>query len=318
MIFPTPSGTRDVLPDEMRELRVISEKLLAVFDKSGYGEVYTPAVEYEDVLRRGETGVEPAYRVFDEQGTVLALRQDMTVPIARVAATRYASATPPHRFCYMAHSYRAVEPHRGQMREFLQAGIELIGSPAPDGTAEALTVLCKALDATGLKNYKIALGDASLVSSLLRGFGVKDELHGPVLHEVATRDFVGLERILAELGLSAKDQQFVLTTLQARGGPEVLTDLPGEAEQAVLGLRQVHEQLAKKYADRLVFDLGLSRGLGYYTGAVFDVLDPALGLPIGGGGRYDDLLARFGPDLPAVGFGLGVDLVHLALAGEGK
>lgn len=318
MIFPTPSGTRDVLPDEMRELRAISDRLLAVFDDAGYGEIYTPAIEYEDVLSLGETGVEPAYRVFDEQGTVLALRQDMTVPIARVAATRYAKAEPPLRFCYMAHSYRTVKPHRGQMREFLQAGIELIGAPAPEGTTEALTVLCEALDAAGLKSYKIALGDASLVPALLRGFGVDSDRHAPVLHEVATRDFVGLERILGGLGIPSADQSYVLRALQARGGAEVLSDLPGEAEPAVQGLKQVQELLPRKHADRIVFDLGLSRGLGYYTGAVFDVLDPALGLPLGGGGRYDDLLGRFGHDLPAVGFGLGVDLVHLALAGEGR
>src|SRR5207245_3390753 len=93
----------------------------------------------------------PAYRLFDESGAVLVLRSDMTVPIARVVATRYASVPPPLRFCYLAHCYRGVRPHRGQMRELLQAGIELIGSPAPGGTAEALTVLCHALDATGLK-----------------------------------------------------------------------------------------------------------------------------------------------------------------------
>ena len=90
MIHPIPSGTRDVLPDEMRELRAITEAMRDVFEDAGYGEVYTPAIEYEEVLRRGETGVDPAYRVFDDHGHVLALRPDMTVPIARVVATRYA------------------------------------------------------------------------------------------------------------------------------------------------------------------------------------------------------------------------------------
>ena len=316
MIFPTPSGTRDVLPDEMRELRAISETIRQVLDSSGYGEIYTPAIEYEDVLRRGQTGLDPAYRVFDEHGTVLALRPDMTVPIARVAATRYASAEPPLRFCYFAHAYRAVEPHRGQMREFLQAGVELLGSPAPDGTAEALTVLCRALDATGLQGYKVALGDASLLPDLLRGFGVSDDRHAGVLRELVRGDFVGLERALGGLGLPASAQELVLTTLQARGGPEVLQDLPGKAEEAVLGMRRIRELLDAPVAERIVFDLGLTRAPGYYTGAVFDVLDPALGAPIGGGGRYDDLLGRFGMDLPAVGWALGVDMLHLAIAGE--
>ncbi len=114
MIHPIPSGTRDVLPDEMRELRAITDALRTVFEAEGYGEVWTPALEYEEVLTRGETGAPPAYRVFDEHGEVLALRSDMTVPIARLVATRYAAAEPPLRFCYTAHAYRAVRPHRGR------------------------------------------------------------------------------------------------------------------------------------------------------------------------------------------------------------
>src|SRR5580765_4045203 len=154
MIHPIPSGTRDVLPDEMRELRAITDSLRGVFERHGYGEVYTPAIELEAVQRAGGGAVSP-YRVFDDHGEVLTLRADMTVPIARLAATRYAAAEPPLRFCYLAHAYRQVTPHRGQMREFLQAGIELVGAPAPTGTAEALTVLCDALDSVGLRDFRI-------------------------------------------------------------------------------------------------------------------------------------------------------------------
>src|SRR5215469_13209123 len=108
MIHPIPSGTRDVLPDETRELRAITDALRGVFERHGYGEVYTPALEYESVLARAGEGVPggpcaetgPAYRVFDEAGAVLALRSDMTVPIARVASTRYEGAELPLRFCY--------------------------------------------------------------------------------------------------------------------------------------------------------------------------------------------------------------------------
>jgi ATP phosphoribosyltransferase regulatory subunit len=96
----------------------------------------------------------------------------------------------------------------------------------------------------------------------------------------------------------------------------VLTDAPAPAVEAVTGMRLVHELLEPGVAERVIFDLGLVRNIGYYTGAVFDVYDPALGARIGGGGRYDDLLARFGRSLPAVGFALGVDRLHIALAGE--
>jgi len=314
-IHPIPSGTRDVLPDEMRELRAITEAVRGVFERDGYGEVWTPALEYEAVLGRGG-GAPPAYRVFDDHGEVLALRTDMTVPIARLVATRYPNEDLPLRFSYFAHVYRAVRPHRGQMREFLQAGIELVGAPAPEGTAEALTVLCHALDATGLRDYRIGLGDASLYPALLQGLGVCDEAAGRLLKTLVDQDFVTLEAELGHLELADADADLLLRVPQRRGGPVVLEDWDEPMAGAVAGLRDVYELLSPEVAARVIFDLGLVRKMGYYTGAVFEVYDPALGAPIGGGGRYDDLLGRFGRPLPAVGFALTIDQLHIALTGE--
>jgi ATP phosphoribosyltransferase regulatory subunit len=316
-IHPIPSGTRDVLPDEMRELRDITEAIRAVFELDGYGEVWTPALEYEEVLGRGG-GAPPAYRVFDDHGEVLALRTDMTVPIARLVATRYPTAQPPLKFCYFAHAYRGVRPHRGQMREFLQAGIELIGAPAPQGTAEALTVVCHALDAVGLRDYRIGLGDASLYPTLLRSLGVAGDAAEGLMDALVGRDFVTLESGLGRLGLDDADADLLLRVPQVRGGRDVLPDGEGPVADAVAGLRGVYELLAPEVAERVIFDLGLVRKMGYYTGAVFDVYDPALGAPLGGGGRYDDLLGRFGRPLPAVGFALTIDRLHIALTGEEK
>lgn len=317
MIHPIPSGTRDVLPDETRELRVITDALRGVFERYGYGEVYTPALEYESVLSRADMAdARPSYRVFDESGAVLALRSDMTVPIARVVATRYAQAEPPLRFCYLAHCYRGVRPQRGQPREMLQAGIELIGSPAPQGTAEVLTVLCACLDAVGLEGYKIGLGDASLYGALMQGLGVAQEDREALLPTLAQRDFVALEERLSELSLPADVRDLLLDVPQRRGGPEVLSGAASPVSEALSGMRAVYDLLAPEVAERVILDLGLVRSIGYYTGAIFEVYDPALGGPIGGGGRYDELLGRFGRSLPAVGFALGVERLHIALAGE--
>jgi ATP phosphoribosyltransferase regulatory subunit len=306
-----------VLPDEMRELRAVGDALRGAFEARGYGEVATPALEYEDVLQRGGLGAAaPAYRLFDEHGNVLVLRSDMTVPIARVAATRYAGAEPPLRFQYLATSYRAVRPQRGHSREVLQAGIELLGAPAPEGTAEALVVLCEALDSAGLRGYRIGVGDASLYPSLLAAAGVPEAACGPLLKELATRDFVGLEREVRALGLADADAAVLVEAPQRRGGPEILEAAQPALEPAVEGLRRVLELLPGAARERVILDLGLVRDLDYYTGAVFEVYDPALGAPLGGGGRYDDLLARFGRPLPAVGFALDVEAIHLALAGE--
>ncbi|HEV7162723.1 MAG TPA: ATP phosphoribosyltransferase regulatory subunit [Solirubrobacteraceae bacterium] len=317
MIHPIPSGTRDVLPDETREVRAITDTLRSVFERHSYGEIYTPALEYESVLARADMAeAQPAYRVFDESGAALVLRSDMTVPIARVVASRYAASQPPLRFCYFAHCYRGVRPQRGQPRELLQAGIELIGAPAPHGTAEALTVLCHALDATGLKDYRIGLGDASLFPALMASLHVREELQPTLLDALVLRDFVGLQQALADSGLAGEAIEILLSVPQRRGGPEVLSHTPAEAQSAVTGLRQVHELLDPSVAERIIFDLGLVRNIGYYTGAVFDVYDPALGAPLGGGGRYDELLGRFGREQPAVGFGLNVARLHEALFGE--
>jgi ATP phosphoribosyltransferase regulatory subunit len=310
VIHPIPSGTRDVLPDEHRELRAITDAMRAVFDERGYGEVATPALEYEEVLTRGDpAAADPAYRLFDEHGNVLVLRSDMTIPIARVIATRYGTSDIPLRFCYLQHAYRAVRQHRGQPREILQAGIELVGAPGPEGTAEAVSVLCAALDAAGLASYRVGLGDASLFSRSLERAGVPEEVRPRILNELATRDLVGLERELAKAGASRE----LLDIARTRGGIEVLDGVP-EAEP----LQALYGGLAEDVKDRVIFDLGLVRTLGYYTGAVFEVYDAAFGAPIGGGGRYDDLLGRFGRELPACGWALDVERVHLARLQEGR
>jgi ATP phosphoribosyltransferase regulatory subunit len=317
MVHRIPSGTRDVLPDEMRELRAMTDRIRSVFEQAGYGEVYTPVLEYEVTFERAsEAATRPAYRMFDEQGNVLVLRSDMTIPIARLVASRYTHAQPPLRFFYLAHAYRGVRPQRGQSREFLQAGMELIGAPAPGGTAEAVSILCAALDAAGLETYRVGLGDASLYPSLLEALGVETAQRERILQELVTGDFVGVERELQGLDLPPGDLELLLRVPRTRGGPEVLEGLSGPLEGAGTGMRAVHAQLATDVAERIIFDFGLVRSLGYYTGAVFQVYDPAFGVPIGSGGRYDELLGRFGHPLPAVGFALNIERLHIALTGE--
>ena len=295
----------------------MTDRIRAVFEQAGYGEVYTPALEYESTFARSDAApARPAYRLFDEQGNTLVLRSDMTIPIARLTATRYSQVEPPLRFSYFAHAYRGVRPQRGQPRELLQAGAELIGAAAPEGTAEAMGLLCAALDAAGLESYRVGLGDASLYPELLAAYGVSEDARERILTELVKGNFVAIEEEIAELGLPASDAELLLGVPRRRGGPEVLEGLSGPFEDAVTGMRAVHELLAPQVAQRVIFDLGLVRSLGYYTGAVFQVYDPAYGVPIGSGGRYDELLAAFGRPLPAVGFALGVERVHIALTAE--
>lgn len=322
MTHPIPPGTRDILPEEMRELRRLSLALLEAFERFGYGEVSTPTIEYEEVLARGdERGAPVAYRFFDETGELLALRSDMTVPIARLVANRHAGAEPPFRLCYLATAYRAVRPQRGQMREFTQAGVELIGAPAPQGTAEIVEVLSAALDAAGLKRAVIGLGDADLYRQLLDDFEVPAPAREEMLGRLAAHDLVALENEARALELSAERRGALIAIPALRGGREVLDrarELGGEVfERAAAGLVSTFDAIAERGAvDRVALDLGLLRDLRYYTGAVLEVYDPALGHILGGGGRYDELMGRFGRPLPAAGFALHLERLHVAQAEE--
>lgn len=318
MIHPIPPGTRDILPEEMRELRRLRRTLIDVFEGRGYGEVATPAIEYDEVLGRGDgRTADSAYRFFDERGDLLALRSDMTIPIARLVASRYGETEPPLRLCYLASAFRAVRPQRGQMREFVQAGVELIGAPAPDGTAEVVELLEAALDAVGLDRAVIGLGDADLFRQLLAELGVAEEDRGAILERLAMHDLVGLEAELTRAGIGAPDVETCVALSQLRGGSEAIEQaraLGGEAvERATTRIGATYRALEQRgVADRVQVDLGLLRDLGYYSGAILEVYDPAVGHVLGGGGRYDRLLKRFGVDQPAAGFALYLERLHLA------
>jgi ATP phosphoribosyltransferase regulatory subunit len=319
MIHPIPPGTRDVLPDEMRELRELTGTLHEVFGRAGYGEVWTPTMEYEEVLRRGDDRAAGAgYRLFDEHGQVLVLRSDMTIPIARVVSSRYSEAEVPIRLCYFAHAYREVDTRSGQAREFLQGGIELIGMPEPHGDAEVVALVIEGLSEAGLTRHRLGLGDGSLYRTLLAELEVPEDERLPLLEALSRRDLVEVETRVDRLALGRAASDLLTTLPTLRGGPEVLErGGDGPVSAAVENLRACHELLAERgVADRVIFDLGLVRELGYYTGAVFEVYDPAVGFALGGGGRYDDLLGRFGRSLPACGLALDIHRVHVAKNAE--
>ncbi len=323
MIHPIPPGTRDILPDEMRELRRLQWALLETFSRFGYGEVATPTIEYDEVMARGDGRTAgSAYRFFDESGELLALRSDMTVPIARLVAGRFAAAEPPFRLCYIANAYRAVRPQRGQMREFAQAGVELIGAEAPDGTVEIVEVLQASLEAVGLRRAVIGLGDADLYRQALAELGIEGEARDSLLERLAMHDLVGLgEELELVEGIGGEQRAALVALAEMRGGSEVFDQaraIGGPAvERAISRLQGTFDELQRRgAADRVQIDLGLLRDLGYYSGAILEVYDPALGHVLGGGGRYDRLLTRFGRDLPAAGFALYLERVHVAQAEE--
>ena len=307
MSYPIPPGTRDILPDEMRELRALSTALLETFDRFGYGEVWTPTMEYEDVLVQGdERAAGASYRLFDENGQVLALRSDMTIPIARLVATRFADGRaaaalllPVPRLPRGAASARAAARvpaggHRADRRD------------APDGTVEVLEVLCAALDAAGLPRARVGLGDAGLYPGCSRAWASRVRRARACWRRSSATTSSSSRARSRELGVGRSADRMLTRASAAARGPR-----GDRAGGRARGRRRAAARLAparrrrrastrEGIAERVIFDLGLVRDLGYYTGAIFEVYDPALGHVIGGGGRYDELLGRFGRPLPGL------------------
>lgn len=320
MSFPIPPGTRDVLPDEMRELHAVMDGLRAALQGAGYDEVRTPTLEYEDVLRQGDESVATAaWKLFDDHGRLLVLRSDMTIPIARLVGQRFADHDGPLRLSYSGAAYRSVTRGRGQLTEFMQVGAELIGVEGVDGDAEIVALVLDALSACGLRRHSVGLGDGALYRALLNAFAVEPELADELMESLMRRDLAGLEARVRIAGLP--DALYEVPGL--RGGPDVLDraeEAMGEVgATALIELRGLHEALSERgFGERLILDLGLVHELGYYTGAVFEVYDPAVGFSLGGGGRYDQLMGRFGRPRPACGVALNVQHVHMAQAAEEK
>lgn len=321
MSQPLPTGTRDVLPAEMSELRALESTLLDLFAKRGYGEISTPAIEYHDVIALGEgPRGSSAYRFLDESGRDLVLRSDMTVPIARVIADRYRDAREPVRLCYSGNVFRRVQPRRGQLREFRQIGVELAGLPSPEGTIEIVTLLAEALEAIGLKRAVIGLGDADLFGGVLDEFEVEGAARARILECLAAHDLVAIEAEAGALaGVGEAERAAIVALSGLRGGPEVLDDaraIGGPAiERASQRLAETLDGLDRAgVVDRVQVDFGLLRDLGYYTDAIVEVYDPSVSQVIGGGGRYDELLGRFGKPWPAAGFALYTERAHIAQA----
>ena len=310
-----PPGTRDVLPDELRELRQIQDAMLAEFERAGYSEVRTPTIEYADLLAKGGRRGGPIYRFLDDRGELVALRNDMTVPIARLAAARLGETAPPWRLSYLGTSFRTTSAGRADLRESGQAGIELIGPAGADGTAEVLSVLDRCLSAVGLGGVVLCVGDSTLWPALLAEAGLEEVEREACLDSLATGNLVGLE---GRLGDRNGDLVRIARTRGGAGALDSLRSLGDGGSGTVERLEGVQDRLGDgEFGSRLMFDLGMARDPEYYSGEVFEVYVEGLGRSIGGGGRYDGLMEQLGISMPAAGFSLSLERIHEALIERG-
>lgn len=321
----TPRGFRDVLFDEARERECVTAAINAVFGAWGYEPVETPAVEEYRTLEAGSGGAldRTAFRLFDLDGTLLALRPEMTVPIARVVATRLTDTPGPHRIRYAADVFREHASLRGQARQFTQVGIEFVGARGPAADAEVVLLLIEALRAAGLRSFLVGIGTAEVLRALVERAGGPAEWQEAAIAAAQARNLVELDRLADRDDLDPALATALREVPRTRGGAEALERCDELASAcgcpgAVCDLREVWRTLESLgVSDEVQVDFGIMRSFGYYTGMQLEAYAPGLGLPLAGGGRYALPLAAFDRPAPAAGFALGLERVMIALAEQG-
>lgn len=320
-VYPVPYGTKDILPGEMRNRRIIENSIVGIFEKWGYDEVKTPDFEYAETL--GNT--QGDFRFFDRTNKMLVLRNDMTAPIARLASTRLEGGAKVKRLCYLANLYRYEEIQAGRQCEFEQAGVELLGAKGAAADAEIIVLAAEALKTAGLEQFAISLGHVDFINGLAEEAGMTEEQIRQLKDCLRKHDAVGLQEIADELSeVSEETRQLFADFLFLQGGKELLIRAGNivtneKCLKAIKDLEEIYDLLeVYGVAQYLSFDLGLYRSLDYYTGMLFEVYLPEMGYPVAGGGRYDNMMEDFGVNAAATGFAVGVDRVMLALERSGK
>jgi len=321
----TPRGAKDILPPDGYKRSLLEATAARRLEEWGYSRIYTPSLEFFDALAQGDGPQinDQLYRFVDRDGTTLALRPEMTTPVARVAATRFSDEDSPLRLYYAGSVFRYTEPQLGNSREFTQIGVELLGGRGPSADAEIVTLAISLFEALGLDRFQVDLGHIGFIEGLTQGIdepGFAAELKKALLD----RDYVRYESIVSGGPVGAGAKAALLGLPVMRGGAELLAEARKVAEGAPAALAALDElsevyALVKAYglADRVAIDLGMIKGLDYYTGLLIEGYAPELGSSLCTGGRYDGLVGKFGRDCPAIGFAFGVERVMLALERQG-
>ncbi len=319
-----PHGVADLFFNDAARRRAVERTLAETFARWGYSEIIPPTFEYYESLaaEAGPQLREEMYRFFDRDGRTLALRADFTIPTARVVGTRLFDRAMPLRFYYVGSVFRYADPQAGVRREFTQAGIELIGAGSADADAEAIALAMTALRAVGLSDFRFTLGNAAYIQSLTRDLNLSENEHSILMEAIRRKNATEYGRLLESLKLDPAHRKALSQVPMLWGGPEVLDVadcINSDAQEAVDRLRHILSRLAQMgLADRVTVDLAENRGMAYYTGVLFEGFVEGLGFSVASGGRYDRLIAHFGPSTPAVGFAIGVERAVMALRARGS
>ncbi len=321
--FDPPSGTRDFLAAEIEERERAFTTMRAVFSRYGFEPLQTPAFERLDVLlgKYGEDGDKLVFKILrrgehEASGEAdLALRYDLTVPLARVAAAYGSQLPTPYKRYSIGPVWRADRPGKGRFREFVQCDLDTLGSASPLADAEVLCAQHDAVVALGIGEFSIQLNSRRVLTGLLEVFGVPPGQGGGVLTSLDKLDKMSPASVVAELagrGLTQDAAGEMVATMTAPDATERITRALKPSEQGVAGLDDVHTLLslvsAQIPAERIAFAPGMVRGLSYYTGPIWELTATGVAGSLGGAGRYDHLIEQLGgPDVPATGGSLGVE-----------
>ncbi len=321
-----PKGARIYLPEEAARKRYVESRLFDVFGRWGYREIVTPTFEFFDVLSVGtDVGVqEDMFKLVDrETGRMLALRADITPQIARIVATRLREEPKPLRLGYVTNVFRYDEPQLSHYREFYQAGVELIGLDKPEAEVEILAMTVEGLQALGLSRFQIDVGHPDFFRGLMEETAATDEQAHALQAALGRKDLATLEQRVGELGAPAPVAEALLALPTLFGHAEVLERAAAfartpRAARALANLTEVYRLLGiYGLADSVLLDLGEVRGFDYYSGMYFETYVADFGASVAAGGRYDQMLGRFGYACPAVGFAFDVARALTVMEAQG-
>jgi len=329
-------GMRDFLPEDVRRREYVIAIIKRVYERYGFEPLETPAVENIDTLmgKYGEEGNQLIFKILmrgEHEATGkadLALRYDLTVPLARVIAHHQAKLPRLFKRYQIQPVWRADRPARGRFREFYQCDVDALGSSSPVVEAELCAAVADALTALGFDDFVIRINHRQLLSSLLSVAGVAPDRHGDALVAIDKLDKTGADGVRRELsqrGIGEQSATAVLEFFQSRTPESELDRLGGfvggdEAGQAAVeNLRAIMTlSSSTSAAGRIRVDASLARGLSYYTGAIMEINVADLAGSLGGGGRYDNLVGMFlGQSIPACGFSLGLERILVVMTERG-
>jgi len=338
-----PRGMRDFLPAEKARREHALSVIRGVYATHGFDEIETPVMEDSSrlhaglggdneklafaVMKRGITPDDLAAAAASGDALSLAdlgLRYDLTVPLARFYATHRAALPPVFRAIQIAPVWRAERPQKGRYRQFVQCDIDIIGEAGPLAELELLTATVGALDALGLEGCRIRLNDRRILAGILGSWGVPDDLRERALITIDKLDKIGPDGVAAELATLGIDRAGVADELRQLAGADWSIGDDTTAAPTWLDLEAFRDLLALRDAvpgTPVDFDPTLVRGMGYYTGTIFEIAHPDHGYSLGGGGRYDHMIGRFlGHEVPACGFSIGFERIVdlLAVRDEGR